>query len=201
MRLSIITPYYDTLEETKRLAEVLIPQLTDEIEWIIVSDGSKDIIELKRYIDMLLCTPVVINEKKEITVIHCNENSGGASKPRNVGLDFAKGEYITFIDSDDLVSEDYIETILPKLKTDIIFISWKSEKHNVVVINKPPKWNCSVWSRVYRREIINTRFDESLKIAEDWKFNQEFKYESYTHISKQIYYYNIRKNSLIRSVK
>lgn len=185
LKLSIITPYYDTLEETKRLAEVLIPQLTDEIEWIIIDDGCNE-----KELDKL-----------KANVIHLPTNSGGASKPRNIGLDNAKGEYVAFIDSDDLISKDYIETILPKLKTDIIFISWKSEKHNVVVISKPPKWNCSVWSRVYRREIINTRFDENLKIAEDWKFNQEIKYESYTHISKQIYYYNIRENSLIRSVK
>ena len=185
MRLSIITPYYDTLEETKRLAEVLIPQLTDEIEWIIIDDGCNE-----KELDKL-----------KANVIHLPTNSGGASKPRNVGLDNAKGEYVAFIDSDDLVSDDYIETILPKLKTDIIFLSWRSQVHNIVVINKPPKWNCAVWCRIYRREIINTRFDENLKIAEDWKFNQEIKYESYTHISKQIYYYNIRENSLIRSVK
>ena len=185
LKLSIIIPYYNTLEETKRLFEVLEPQLTDEIEVILIDDGCNE-----KELDKL-----------KANVIHLPTNSGGASKPRNIGLDNAKGEYVAFIDVDDSVSKDYIETILPKLKTDIIFLSWRSEKHNVVVISKPPKWNCSVWSRVYRREIINTRFDENLKIAEDWKFNQEIKYESYTHISKQIYYYNIRENSLIRSVK
>lgn len=185
LKLSIIIPYYDTLEETKRLFDVLEPQLTDEIEVILIDDGCNE-----KELDKL-----------KANIIHLPTNSGGASKPRNIGLDNAKGEYITFIDSDDLVSEDYIETILPKLKTDIIYLSWRSQVHNVVVINKPPNWNCSVWCRIYRREKINTRFDENLKIAEDWKFNQEFKYESYTHISKQIYYYNIRENSLIRSVK
>lgn len=185
LKLSILIPYYNTLEETKRLFEVLEPQLTDEIEVILIDDGCNE-----KELDKL-----------KANVIHLPTNSGGASKPRNIGLDNAKGEYVAFIDSDDLISEDYIETILPKLKTDIIFLSWRSQVHNVVVTNKPPKWNCSVWCRIYRREMINTRFDENLKIAEDWKFNQEFKYESYTHISKQIYYYNIRENSLIRSVK
>lgn len=196
LKLSIITPYYDTLEETKRLAEVLIPQLTNEIEWFIIDDGCNET-ELNNFIYQ----DRFKDKWNSIRIWHLLNNSGGASKPRNVGLDFAKGEYITFIDSDDLVSEDYIETILPKLKTDIIFLSWRSQVHNIIVINKPPKWNCAVWCRIYRREIINTRFDESLKIAEDWKFNQDIKYESYTHISKQIYYYNIRENSLIRSVK
>ena len=196
MRLSIITPYYDTLEETKKLAEVLIPQLTEEIEWFIIDDGCNET-ELNNFIYQ----DRFKDKWNSIRIWHLLNNSGGASKPRNIGLDNAKGEYVAFIDSDDLISKDYIETILPKLKTDIIFLSWRSQAHNVVVISKPPKWNCSVWSRVYRREIINTRFDENLKIAEDWKFNQEIKYKSYTHISKQIYYYNIRENSLIRSVK
>lgn len=184
--LSIIIPTYNLNEYADRLLDVLDKQINDKVEVILVDDGS-DIPYSSKY--------------DWVKIIRLPTNSGGASKPRNIGLDNAKGEYVAFIDSDDLISEDYIETILPKLKTDIIFLSWRSQVHNVVVINKPPKWNCSVWCRIYRREKINTRFDENLKIAEDWKFNQEFKYESYTHISKQIYYYNIRENSLIRSVK
>lgn len=98
-----------------------------------------------------------------------------------------------------MVSEDYIETILKKLKTDIIFISWKSKKHDIKMIFKPPKWNCAVWCRVYKREIIgNVRFREDLKIAEDWAFNQEIKYQSKACINKTIYFYNNgRKGSLM----
>ena len=44
------------------------------------------------------------------------ESNGTASKPRNIGLDNAKGKYIAFIDSDDLISEDYIAKILNKIK-------------------------------------------------------------------------------------
>lgn len=175
MRLSIITPYYKTLKETKKLAEVLEPQLTDDIEWIIVDDGCNE-----KELDKL-----------KAKVIHLPKNSGGAGKPRNVGLDNATGDYITFVDSDDLVSNDYIQTILRKLKADIIFISWKCKTVEVKMKTKPPKWNCAVWCRVYRQEIIQgIRFREDLKIAEDWCFNQEVKYESSTCISKTIYYYN-----------
>lgn len=39
MQLSIITPYYNTLEYIKKLRDVLEPQLTDNIEWIIIDDG------------------------------------------------------------------------------------------------------------------------------------------------------------------
>lgn len=183
MKLSIITPYYNTLEYTLKLAEVLEPQLTNEIEWIIVDDGCHE-----EKLDSL-----------KAKVIHLQKNSGGASKPRNTGLDNATGEYIGFIDSDDLVTEDYIQTILDNLGEDIVFISWKSKKHNIVIKDKPPRWNCSVWSRVYKREIIGKiRFDEELKLAEDWKFNQRIRYRTHKSIKKQIYIYNNgRKGSLI----
>lgn len=187
MRLSIITPYYDTLDETLKLAEILEPQLTDEVEWIIIDDGCNE-----KELDKL-----------KARVIHLKENSGGASKPRNVGLDEAQGEYIGFIDSDDMITNDYIHKVLRALKTDIVFISWKSKKHDVRITLKPPRWNCAVWCRVYKREIIgDIRFNEKLKIAEDWVFNSLIKYETSNCISKQIYIYNNgREGSLINGVK
>lgn len=186
MRLSIITPYYNTLEYTLRLAERLQPQLTKDIEWIIVDDG---------------CNEKALDNLKA-KVIHLPNNSGGASRPRNVALEIAKGDYIAFIDSDDMVRHDYIEKVLSSLKTDIIYISWKSQVHNIVITDKPPQWNCAVWCRVYKREIIgNVRFREDLKTAEDWAFNQEIKPKTSCCIRNQIYTYNIREGSLIRSVK
>lgn len=184
MQLSIITPYYNTLEYIKKLRDVLEPQLNDKIEWIIVDDGC--------------------NEKELDTfkakVIHLPTNSGGASKPRNIGLDNAKGKYIAFIDSDDLVSDDYIQEVLKNLKTDIIFISWKSKVHDIHIEYNPPYWNCAVWCRIYRKRIIgNIRFREDMKIAEDWVFNQQIKYRTSRAITKQIYYYTIREGSLVRS--
>lgn len=175
MRLSIITPYYKTLKETKELAKVLEPQLNDDIEWIIVDDGCNE-----KELDNL-----------KAKVIHLKENSGVAGKPRNIGLDNAKGDYIAFIDSDDLVSEDYIQTLMPKLRYDIIYISWENTKQKIIMDKRPPRWNCAVWCRVYKREIIgDIRFREDLKKAEDWCFNQEIKYSTSKCIKKIIYYYN-----------
>lgn len=184
MQLSIITPYYNTLEYIKKLKDVLEPQLIDNIEWIIVDDG---------------CNEKELDSFKA-KVIHLSTNSGGAGKPRNVGLDNAKGKYIAFIDSDDLVSDDYIQEVLKNLKTDIIFISWKSKVHDIHIEYNPPYWNCAVWCRVYRKRIIgNIRFREDMKIAEDWVFNQQIKYRTSRAITKQIYYYTIREGSLVRS--
>ena len=177
MLLTIIIPYYNTLEYTKRLFEVLTPQLDDDIEVIIVDDGCNE-----KELDNL-----------KATVIHLPTNSGNASRPRNVGLDNAKGKYIAFIDSDDMISNDYIEQIRTKLRKnrDIVFLSWEHQNGIILITSKPPGWNCAVWCRVYKRKIIgNTRFDESLKKAEDWKFNQNIKYNTSTCIMKSVYYYN-----------
>lgn len=183
MKLSIIIPYYDTWEYTEELLNVLLPQLTDEVEVLIIDDGCNE----KRL------------DKYPVKVIHLKDNSGTASVPRNIGLDHATGDYIAFIDSDDMVSDDYIKTILQKLKYDIIYITWEVGKKTIMMLSKPPTWNCSVWCRVYKREIIgDIRFDESLKIAEDWKFNQEVKYKTSACIQKTIYFYNRgRKGSLL----
>lgn len=185
MKLSIIIPYYNTLEETKELLNVLEPQLTNEVEVIVIDDGC-NCKELDNY---------------KVKVIHLEKNSGNASIPRNKGLEIALGEYIGFIDSDDLVSNDYIPQILNKIRKqpDIIYISWKSTETEVIANNMLPGWNCAVWCRVYKRTLIeDRRFDETLVIAEDWKFNQGLKPIRIKSIKTPIYFYNIRNGSLTR---
>lgn len=189
MKLSIIIPYYKTYKETKELLDVLIPQLRDDIEVLIIDDGCHE-----KRLDEL------IKGHDNIRIWHLSKNSGTASKPRNIGLDNAKGEYITFIDSDDMISHDYIKAITHRLKADIIFISWRNERKTITMYLKPPKWNCSVWCRVYKRKIIgDIRFDENLRIAEDWKFNEQIKYNTSYCITKTLYYYNMREGSILRS--
>ena len=177
MKLSIIIPYYKLLDHTKKLFEVLGPQLDDEVEVIIVDDGCNE-----KELDKL-----------NARVIHLDTNSGGPSKPRNVGIDNSKGKYIAFIDADDMITEDYISEIKKKIEedNDIIYLSWKSDKHNVIVTDKPPIWNPTVWSKVYKRDLIgDIRFEEDKNYAEDKHFNDNIKPKTNSIIEKQIYIYN-----------
>lgn len=188
MKLSIIIPMYNTNNYVMKLLYQLEKQMVEGIEVIVVDDHSD--------------TTLPINyNPKWLKKIRLEENSGGASKPRNIGLDNAKGEYIAMIDSDDMVADNYIEKIMKAIekKPDIIYLSWKSKVQQVTMNIRPPKWNCAVWCRVYRKDIIgNTRFDENLRIAEDWKFNQQIKYHKSSCIRDVIYFYNNgRKGSLI----
>lgn len=181
IKLSIIIPYYDRPKYIKRLLEVLEPQLTNETELIIVDD----------------CSPIPL----DYSCIRLNENSGGASIPRNVGLDRAKGKYIAFIDSDDLISNDYISTILEKIKEewDYCFISWKTSTNTIIIKDNPPNWNCCVWNCIYKKEIIgNERFNPNLRIAEDYDFNIRVRKGKKANIEKVLYYYNETSKSIMR---
>lgn len=184
MKLSIITPYYKTLEYTKELAKVLEPQLTPEVEWIIIDDGCHET-EL---------------DKIKAKVIHLPVPSGNASKPRNVGLENAKGEYIAFIDSDDSVSKDYIQKILEKTKEewDYCYMSWSWSRGHIIINNNPPSWNTSVWNCVYKKSLIgDNKFDTSRNIAEDEDFNKRVRRGIKANIPDVIYYYTDgRRDSL-----
>lgn len=165
-KLSIIIPYYNAKIYCDELLKGLSKQITDEVQVILVDDGSK-IKYRPRY--------------KWLTVIR--QENGGASSARNTGLDNATGEYIAFIDSDDLVPDNYIKTILDKINQeafDFCYLSWKSFggwQCEVLLKNINdtfPKFNLCCWNRIYRREPIkDIRFNESKLIAEDAEFIKE----------------------------
>lgn len=185
--ISIITPYYNTKEQIKKLAKILVPQLNEDMEWIIIDDG---------------CNEKELDDIKA-KVIHLDKNSGGASVPRNVGLDEAKGEYILFIDSDDIVSKDYIEKIVKRIKIedfDYCYISWNNPVFGDIIIdNEPLNWNCCVWNCVYRRKIIgNERFKPELIIGEDYDFNVRVRKGKKANIKEVLYYYKDTPNSLMK---
>ncbi len=177
-KLSIITPYYNTLEYTKRLADILVPQLTDEVEWIIVDDGTNDM-EL---------------DKLNAKIYHLKNNSGNASRPRNIGIDMSNGEYIAFIDSDDRVSPNYIEKIIKKINEeefDYCYISWKSDNNEYVIKEEPLDWNHCVWNCIYKKSTIgNERFNENFNLDEDGDFNKRVRKGKRTNILDILYLYS-----------
>lgn len=177
MKLSIIIPYYKAIEYTERLMEVLEPQLTPEVEVIIVDDGC--------------------NEKKldkyKANVVHLATNSKGASVPRNKGLDLAKGEYVTFIDADDMISEDYVATILEKIKSgfDYCFFSWNFKGEDIIIEEEPPWWNGSVCNCIYKRSLIGNERFKPIRIGEDKEFNERVRKGKRENILKVLYHYNL----------
>lgn len=184
MKLSIIIPCYNSEPYIDELINVLKPQLTPEVEVIVIDDGS-DFPYMASY--------------KEIKVIR--QTNKGQSAARNKGLSVATGEYITFIDSDDLVSRDYIFQIMCRIIEgfDILELSWKSNDGLMVYQVKPGERlsNPSVCTRVFKRSIIGkTKFNEKKDACEDEDFSRRIGYNKgsgkdfkYAQITDFLYIY------------
>lgn len=100
-KISVVVPIYNVEKYLKKCIDSVLSQTYSNIEIILVDDGSTD------------NSPTICDEyaKKDdrIRVIHkCN---GGLSDARNVGMDYATGDLLSFIDSDDYIAEDMLETL------------------------------------------------------------------------------------------
>ena len=175
VKLSIIIPFYNTYELTCKLLEELRKQITQETEIIIVDDSNEK----------------GLDQFKDIARIFHNKKRGGVSKARNIGINNSKGKYISFIDSDDMVSNNYIEVLLRAIDTidkDIIIFNWKDKNTNQVVYHPD---NYAVWKAIYKKEICPL-FKEDMWYNEDIPFQEEINKNKYSkeYIDSTLYYYN-----------
>lgn len=102
MKLSIIIPVYKVANTLQRCVESVMCQLPKESDIILVDDGSPDECPV-------LCDKLA-ERYEQITVLH--KENGGLSSARNHGLQHAKGEYITFIDSDDELAKNTLNSLM-----------------------------------------------------------------------------------------
>ena len=196
MKLSIIIPYYNVKQYTDELLTVLDKQITDDIEVILVDDGSPE---------------PYISSYDWLKVIRHPINRG-TSAARNTGLDFAKGDYIAFIDADDMIAKDYICKVKDKIQNnkDYIELSWKSltpdgMQFNCRVSSTQRLQNPSVCTRVFKRSFIgDLRFNESRDAGEDEQFTRflDLSRGSRGAIASYMYFYRTDvKNSLVKRYK
>lgn len=162
MKLSIVIPAYNAEPFINVLLDALDPQMTKDVEVLVIDDGSSE--------------PFKTNYKW-CKVIH--KKNGGCASARNVGIERSKGDYIAFVDSDDLVAKDYVAQIIKKTEEDpdVIEMSWRSlnsGKFNYQLKGPQDRLtNNSVWCRVFKRSFIgDTRFNELKDSTEDEDFSR-----------------------------
>ena len=182
MKLSIIIPYYNTQGLTDELLKTLEPQMKRSVEVIVVDDGSE--------------TPFK-TDYEWVKVIRTKRTNPATA--RNEGLKLAKGEYIQFIDSDDLISDDFVESILGAIKegTDLIEYSWRSLNSGRFNVRLSQGERCKmpgVVLRTFKRSYIgDTRFNEKKDATEDEDFSRRLGYltepVSVTTIPQYLYFY------------
>lgn len=177
MKLSIIIPTYNVEDYIDECLNSLLPQLTDECELIIIDDKSTDqtLAKIMGYLTQEMASKYFqYKEGEEYFKFYMNQENKGVSACRNVGLKVATGDYIAFIDSDDIVNEGYIKTILQNIKSgkDIYKMSWESfgNLKTTYFAKKLPEWNCAVWNTIWKKKKIKHNFDETLRKCEDLKF-------------------------------
>ena len=100
--LSVILPCYNTEKYIGKTLESLEAQTMQDFEMVFVNDGSTD-----HTLDILNS----VKEKYPSRVIVVSKENEGLSKTRNVGLEYATGEFVIFLDSDDYIDNDYFEVL------------------------------------------------------------------------------------------
>lgn len=104
--ISVVVPVYNVENYLRKCVDSILSQTYTDYEIILVDDGSKDS-------SVAICDEYSANNSK-IVVIH--KENGGLSDARNFGIEAAKGEYITYIDSDDWVHEDFLKNLYTIIK-------------------------------------------------------------------------------------
>ena len=189
-KISIIVPVYNVEKYIDKCLKTLTEQTLKDIEIIIVNDGSLDKSEeiIEKY--------VIENPTK---IKYYEKENGGLSSARNYGLEYATGEYIAFLDSDDFVETNMYEEMYNLAKhedADMVECDYIWEwKYGKKIFDKRREYKTKeemmkkprvvAWNKIYKREIINKykiRFPEGL-IYED----MEFFYKLLPHLNKISY--------------
>lgn len=217
--VSIIVPIYKVESYLRKCLNSIINQTYSYLEIILVDDGSPDKCPQ-------ICDEYAAKDKR-IAVIH--KKNGGLSDARNVGLDICKGEYISFIDSDDWIAPQYIERLLYNVqnkKVDIaigqfqkVFLNNENKKNEndnpadsiEVLDNKEAVKrlfsNDEIYfviacGKLYKKTLFNTIRYPVGKIHEDeyTTYKILYKSSSVAYLHEKLYFYLQRPQSIMSNV-
>ena len=144
-KVSVIMPVYNAENTIERAILSVINQTYNNIELILINDGSIDGTEsiIKRYIE----------KENKIDIKYYFQENSGPSIAKNLGIDMAKGEYILFVDSDDTISENYIESLVINQKEGTLI----GASYKIIEDIKRKNKNVKITNKDYyiRNEILN----------------------------------------------
>ena len=210
-KISVIVPIYNVEKYLNRCVNSIINQTYTNLEIILVDDGSPDNCPN-------LCDDWAKKDSR-IKVIH--KENGGLSDARNAGLNVCTGDYVTFVDSDDFVSEIIIESLFKNLKKynaeiSICCSQVFKEDDDIVLDNDYKIFEIlketaientykttnreflTAWGKLYKRELF-----AELRYKKGFLHEDEFIIHHLYHLSKKIvvttqklYYYFKNENSI-----
>lgn len=171
IKVSIVVPIYNVANYLTKCIDSLLSQTLKEIEIILINDGSTD------------NSKKIIKSYKDSRIVFIDKQNSGIGSTRNLGIERAKGEYISFIDSDDYVSKYFCEKMYQKAikdKCDVVICDYYEDnnglipvkfkhfedtflKDNPTLINNINLGPCN---KIFKRELFKNkenRFEENLK--------------------------------------
>lgn len=104
-KITVIVPVYNVENYLNKCLDSIITQTYKNIEIIVVNDGSTDN-------SGEICQEYA---QKDNRIVYIEQGNAGLSAARNTGLDNMSGDYVTFVDSDDWIEQDYLETLYKKI--------------------------------------------------------------------------------------
>lgn len=219
--LSIIIPLYNAENYIVETIESVVNKIPDNVEVIIVNDGSTD-----NSVGLIKSEfSPQLNSGKLLLI---EQPNSGVSVARNTGIDNSKGDYITFLDADDLLFEDYYDSVFTVMKSvapDIIDIGFRrfsdqgdlKNNHDMFTYNifgslKTDKVISKIFAhsifysctRIIKKTVIGElRFPAGVSFCEDMIFLYQLyqKSETIYHIDKALYAYRDNPEGATRNMK
>lgn len=208
--ISIIVPVYNGDKYLSRCVDSILNQTFHDWELLLIDDGSTDK-------SGEICDEYAIKDKR-VKVFH--KGNGGVSSARNVGLNNAKGEWITFIDSDDEIPKDAFTDDCRSFTEDLIIGAYyvrEGEKLHHMCL-RPGLYNKKnilefyienvsapifgvVWGKLFKnRQCKGLNFDTNMKIGEDTLFVMQYlqRVADLRIINKDVYVYHVPNNFIVK---
>ena len=213
--ISIIVPVYNAERYLAKCVDSLLSQSYSNLEIILVNDGSKDG-------SLALCREY---EAKDPRIVVIDKENGGASSARNAGLDIIKGEYVSFVDSDDYLETEAISILINAMTGNDVDItcmcaniinsdyslrnSQSSDTRGVSVINSKDyvagmcrkEKSDSVCDKLFKVELFSEHRFENGRLNEDFFFLSKLLFNELTiaEIDFAGYNYYQREGSITHS--
>lgn len=214
-KISVIVPIYNSSIIISKCLDSLLNQTYKNLEILLIDDGSTD----NSY---KLCE-FYAKKDKRVKIFH--KENGGVSSARNLGLDNATGDYISFVDSDDYIENNTYEVLMNNISdNDIIIFNMFHEDCNQNTLYKFEHTNCSfikkeypelsfynpsisgyVCNKLFSKRVIyydnnkHIEFDNQIYMLEDDLFNYNILEKNsninYLYLNTKLYHYVRNDNS------
>ena len=213
--VSIIMPIYNAEKYLSQAIESVLKQTYSDFELLLINDISTD--------NSKEICKAYSKKDNRIVLLENNSEYHGPGPTRNIGLDYAMGEYIYFIDADDWIEDNLLESAIKRIEEDhsdmVVFGSinefyggyrksqkspefiksiWTKEEIKGDILRYWEIRSITLWSHLIRHRIIGDLRFENISLSEDDCFFLDIltKIESISYLNQWLYHYRILSDSI-----